>query len=223
MKKILLVDDDEKYRYLIEELLISEGYQITSVGDPVIALDKFKETSYDLVISDLIMGVVDGLQLVSLIKRIDDEVPIIILTGYQNDQKEIAGFDLDIDDYIYKPVSMEVLLKRINARLKSRKIAKSVAELYSKKDNIVINLKERKVYQNNERVVLTAKEYDILVFFLAHKNQVFSREEIIKSVWFNNTHDIDSRTIDTHIKKIRNKMAISSISSVRGVGYEWFE
>lgn len=223
MARILLIDDDDKYLKVIKDLLTLENYQVDDVNDAVVALDKFKENHYDLVITDLIMDVIDGLQLVSLIKRINDATPIIILTGYVGDEKEIAAFDLNVDDYIAKPVSFEILLKRINARLRGKRITNTLNELYSKKDNLMIDLKTRKVYQNEEAIKLTAKEYDILCFFLAHKNQIFSREEIINNVWHNNHINIDTRTIDAHIKKIRSKVNTSSISSIRGIGYEWFE
>lgn len=223
MARILLIDDDDKYRNIIKDLLIMENYQVDDVSDPVIGLDKFKDNSYDLVVTDLMMDVIDGLQLLSLIKRVDDSIPVIVLTGHVSDEKEMAAFDLNVDDYIAKPVSFEILLKRINARLKGKRIASALNELYSKKDNLTIDLKARKVYQNEELVNLTVREYDILCFFLAHKNQIFSREEIINNVWHNNLNNIDVRTIDTHIKKLRSKINTSSISSVRGVGYEWFE
>ncbi|MDL2211820.1 response regulator transcription factor [Erysipelotrichaceae bacterium OttesenSCG-928-M19] len=223
MCKLLLIDDDVKYQQIIKELLNLEGYEVDCVSDPVIGIDMFKSNTYDLIITDLLMDTIDGLQLVSIIKRLNKEIPIIILTGYEDTQKEVEGFDLEVDDYIYKPVSMEVLLKRIDRRLKARKVNNKFEELNSASDDIRVVLKERKVYQNGKRINLTVKEFELLSFFLSNKNTIFTREEILESVWRTNKDIVDVRTIDTHIKKIRGKMAINSINSIRGVGYEWFE
>lgn len=221
LKKVLFVDDDKDYQKIISELLVLEGYDVTTHNNPVEALDDFKVNKYDLVITDLIMNTIDGLQLFSLLKKINPSIPTIILTGHVNDVKEIQGLDVDVTDYIYKPTSVEVLIKRVEKAISKNEVRK--VELTSEKDNIVVNLEKRKVYKDNICIPVTSKEYDLLVFFLSNKDSIHSREEILYKVW-RVTNDItDYRTIDTHIKNIRVKLGITSIISVRGVGYEWFE
>lgn len=223
MSRILFVDDDDKYQKLIKDLLEREGYDVDPANDSTAGVDLFKENSYDLVISDLIMNTLDGLQFVSILKRIDNTIPIIILTGHEDFKKEIEGFDLDIDDYIYKPVSMEVLMKRIGKRIKTKKVAKGQDTLYSEKDNITVKVRERKVFQDDEVIRLTVRGFNLLCFFLNNKNQAYTREELLEHVWRVTDELVDARTVDTHVKKLRQKIRTNSIISVRGVGYEWFE
>lgn len=221
MKKILFIDDDFEYQSVINELLLVEGYEVTLASTAMDGLKLYKENKYDLVISDLVMEKIDGLQLVSLLKRIDPKTPVIILTGHKSDEKEIQGLDLKVDDYIYKPVSMEVLLKRIELTINEK--ADDVEVLESKRDKLVVNLVQRRAYKNDEYIQLTGKEYALLTFFLSNKNIIFTREEILKHVWRITDDIVDLRTVDTHVKKLRAKLDIVSINSVRGLGYEWFE
>lgn len=221
MKKILFIDDDVEYQAILSELLIYEGYDVVVASTPLEGIEKFKDDNYDLVITDLIMNNIDGLQLISLLKRINTQVPVIILTGHTSDQKEIRGFELDIYDYIYKPVSMEVLLKRIERVLKFE--SGSVNKLISRKDKLEVDLENRKVTKNGSDIHLTIKEYSFICFLLSNKNKVFTREELLNKVWHVDESIVDVRTVDTHVKNLRSKLNIESIISVRGMGYEWSE
>lgn len=221
MKKILFIDDDHQYQTIINELLVREGYSVTLAESAYEGLDLFKNNNFDLVISDLVMDKVDGLQLISLLNRVDHNVPKIILTGEHNEKKEVLGLDLDLDDYIYKPVSMEVLLKRIEKTIGNKKIRK--AKLTSEVDEIEIALNKRKVYKSGELVQVTKKEYELLALLLSNKNTVYTREEILDEIWHIDKDLVDPRTVDTHVKNLRFKLDLTCINSIRGVGYEWFE
>lgn len=219
---MLFVDDDPNYQLVIKDLLELEGYQVTVASHAAQGLVLFKENYYDLVISDLKMASIDGLQFLTLLRKIDPMVKVILLTGSNEDQDEINGLNLDVNDYIKKPVSMEVLLKRIEKAIReNRQIIKQ--ELTSESSAILVDLKQRKVYQEGTFIEVTLKEYELLVFLLENKNVVLTREKIIREVWHMSENFVDLRTVDTHIKKIRAKLNLSNIYSIRGVGYEWIE
>lgn len=221
MRKILFVEDDREYQMIINELLVREGYEVVLANSPYEALELFKNDKFNLVISDLIMEKIDGLQLVSLLKRIDAQTPIIILTGDHNDEKEIHGLDLNVDDYIYKPVSMEVLLKRIQKVIEKK--AGRKGSIFSERDDIEVNFSQRKVYKNEIPVQLTKKEFELLGLLISNKNTIFTREELLEQIWHIDDELVDPRTIDTHVKNLRAKLDLTAINSIRGVGYEWFE
>ena len=223
MNKILFIDDDERYQKTVKTLLELEGFKVDAISDPIEAVELFKKSDYDIVLSDLVMNTIDGLQLVSLLRRIKSYVPIIILTGHEDSSKEIEGFNLEVDDYIYKTTLFEVLVKRIKRCIRVKSVDKYSTELRSDRENLLIDLASRKVIQKGEPVQLTFRELELLAFLLRNKNVVLSREEILQSVWHIDEDIVDARTIDTHIKNIREKLKITSISTIRGVGYEWFE
>lgn len=222
MKHILFVEDDPDYQFVIKELLDLEGYEVTLADNAAKGLSLFKNSVYDLVISDLKMMSIDGLQFLSLLRKFDATVKVILLTGSTEDRDEIKGLDLDVNDYIKKPVSMDVLLKRIEKVIEDEPMIQ-IQELMSQSAEIAVNLKQRRVYKNEQLVELTRREYELLVFLLQHKNAVLTREEIIREVWHTNDQLVDLRTVDTHVKKLRSKLHLSNIYSIRGVGYEWVE
>ncbi|MGY3778063.1 response regulator transcription factor [Isobaculum melis] len=222
MKKILFVDDNEEYRLFFKELLIVYHYDVTVASSASEGLEMYKTEFFDLIISDLKMTIIDGLQFLYLIRKMDENAKVILLTSSDEDEDEVKGLELNANDYIKKSASIKVLLKRIEKVL-NESIVFETAELRSSAENIKIDLKTRKVYKNEEEVSLTLKEFSILVLFLRNKNIVLSRELMIKEVWRTNDEFVDIRIIDTHVKRIRAKLFVNCIFSIRGVGYEWVE
>ncbi|MGY3778588.1 response regulator transcription factor [Isobaculum melis] len=221
MDRILLVDDDPDYQLVIKELLELEGYEVSLAESAAQGLILFKSQAFDLVISDLKMVSIDGLQFLSLLRKADHQLKVIILTGSDDDDDEIKSIELNVNDYIKKTTSMKVLLKRIEKVLSEKNTL--VEELFSESEKLRMDLRRRKVYKRNEIVELTFKEYELLLFFMQNKNTILSRERIIQKVWHVNEQYVDSRIVDTQIKRLRAKLRISCIYSIRGIGYEWFE
>ncbi|WP_206911384.1 hypothetical protein IGL98_003348 [Enterococcus sp. DIV0840] len=222
MKRILFVDDDQDYCLFMEELLSLKGYHVTSANNAILGLKFFKEKIFDLVISDLQMVSVDGLQFLSLLREISPDIKVIILTNSDNEDDEYRGLDLNVNEYIKKTVSVKIISKRIEKVLEEDFVPVT-EELFSKNEYIRVNVKTRKIYKNNELVEVTLKEFDLLVLLLKNKNKVLSREKIIKDIWREDFQIADTRVIDTHIKNLRSKLYLTSVYSIRGIGYEWAE
>lgn len=223
MFRILFVDDDIQYQDVIKELLELENYEVITANNAADGLRLFKESEFDLVISDLKMEKIDGIQFLTILRKLNKKVKVIILTGSENDNAEIKCLDMSVNDYVKKPVSLDVLLKRIEIVLSNTNIEASPNRNVSEAGNLEVDTKKRRVYLDGQVVAITTMEYNLLVFFLENRNVIFSREEILRHVWKINENYADLRTIDTHVKKLRAKLKLSCIYSVRGVGYEWVE
>ncbi|MBM7834590.1 response regulator transcription factor [Clostridium sardiniense] len=216
MKKILVVEDDIKINELIIEFLKSEGYEVDSSFDGLSGYSKFKEDNYDLVILDIMMPKLDGYGLCNLIRE-ESDVPIIFLTALSEAEDEIKGFDAMADDYITKPFSFNVLIKRVEAVLRRSEKTNNVKDELSF-GNLNINLNTYKVYIDNKEVEFTLKEFNILNILMKSYPNVVSREMLMDKVWGYDYYG-DMRVIDAHIKNIRKKIDYDYIGTVKGVGY----
>lgn len=216
MKKILVVEDDIKINELIIEFLKSEGYEVDSSFDGLSGYSKFKEDNYDLVILDIMMPKLDGYGLCNLIREKSD-VPIIFLTALSEAEDEIKGFDAMADDYITKPFSFNVLIKRVEAVLRRSEKTNDLKDELSF-GNLYINLNTYKVYIDNREVEFTLKEFNILNILMKSYPNVVSREMLMDKVWGYDYYG-DMRVIDAHIKNIRKKIDYDYIGTVKGVGY----
>lgn len=222
MKKILLVDDSLEFCQFMKEFLETHGLEVLTTQDPMEGITLFRQSMVDLVITDLKMGEVDGLQLMALIQESYPEAKVIILTSSESEEDEFRGLDLKADEYLKKGTSLKIILMRI-LRVLEKENQDSSDVLYSKRENLTVKKRSRQVYKENELVPLTRKEYDLLILFLQNKNRVLSREVIFRSVWNKDSQLVDSRVIATHIKQIRAKLSLTSLFNIRGVGYEWAE
>lgn len=220
MEKILVVEDDKKINELIVEFLKSEGYKVIGSYDGIDGFSKFKENEFDLVILDVMMPKLDGYELCKLIREISN-VPIIFLTALSETGDEIKAFDIMADDYITKPFSFNILIKRVEAILRRTKINKKDNDNSKEKlkfNEITINPNTYKVYVNGEDVEFTLKEFNILKLLMEYYPNVASREFIMDKVWGYDYYG-DMRVIDAHIKNIRKKIVYDYIGTVKGVGY----
>lgn len=217
---ILIVDDESRMRKLIKDFLIAKGYSILEAEDGEKALQIFKENSkkISLILLDVMMPKLDGWSVLRQIRQ-TSKVPIIMLTARGEEQDELFGFELGVDEYISKPFSPKILVARVEAILK--RIQGDIKEI---KDfgGIEIDKEGRTVTVDGKALELSLREYELLVYLVKNKNIALSRDKILNNVW-NYDYYGDSRTIDSHIKKIRHKLGKKGkyIKTIRGVGYKF--
>ena len=215
--KILVVEDDNKIQELIVEFLSYQGYKVDMANDGVEGYEKFKKDKYDLVILDVMMPKLNGYSLCKMIKNLNKQVSIIFLTALDDEESEIKGFDLDADDYISKPFSFNILVKRVEAVLK-RKNKEEKNEDILEFEGLKLDLEKFKSYVDDEEIELTLKEFNILKLMLASYPKVVSREKLIEKIW-GYEYFGDTRVIDAHMKNIRKKIKKDYIKTIKGVGY----
>ncbi|WP_443863327.1 response regulator transcription factor [Fusobacterium ulcerans] len=217
MKKILVVDDEWKIRKLIKDYLVREGYSVDEAGDGEEGLELFFQTTYDIVILDIMMPKIDGWSVCRKIRE-ESQVPIIMLTARADESDQLFGFELETDEYMIKPFNPKLLVAKVKALL--RRDGKIVDKTYLEFGNLVIDTSKREVKLGDVVLELTPKEYDLLYFFIENKGLALSREKILNSVWGWDYFG-DSRTVDTHIKRLRKKIGDNFIQTVRGFGYKF--
>ncbi len=218
--RVLIVDDEKRIREMIREYIsAAEEYQVEEAADGFEALDIFKLKGYDLIILDVMMPKMDGWSVCREIRK-KSSVPIIMLTARGEEYDKLFGFELGVDDYIVKPFSPKELLARIKAII--RRSTKAGEQDYVKIDELEIDFNSRNVYVNGTLKMLTPKEYELLSFFVRNQNHVFNREQLLDSVW---GYDFigDDRTVDTHVKMLRENLEEyrNYIVTVWGVGYKF--
>lgn len=221
--RILIVDDEEGIRGMIREYTSLEGYEMDEAGDGVEALNQLKQHAYDLVILDVMMPKLDGWTVCREIRK-SSQVPIIMLTARGEEYDKLFGFELGVDDYIVKPFSPRELLARMKAIIRrNTKVDQSNAQNDRLDiEGLSIEFSARNVYVNGNAVNLTPKEYELLSFFVRNPNRVFSRDQLLNSVW---GYDFigDDRTVDTHVKMLRESLGDyrKFIVTVWGTGYKF--
>ena len=217
MKKILVVDYEWKIRKLIKDYLVREGYSVDEAGDGEEGLELFFQTTYDIVILDIMMPKIDGWSVCRKIRE-ESQVPIIMLTARADESDQLFGFELETDEYMIKPFNPKLLVAKVKALL--RRDGKIVDKTYLEFGDLIIDTSKREVKLGDVILELTPKEYDLLYFFIENKGLALSREKILNSVWGWDYFG-DSRTVDTHIKRLRKKIGDNFIQTVRGFGYKF--
>lgn len=214
--KILVVDDEYLIRNVIKEYCQNEGYKVDEAANGEEAIDKVYENEYDLIIMDIMMPDMDGYEASKEIKDIKD-IPIIMLSARTEEEDKLNGFNIGIDDYVTKPFSPKELMARIKAVTK-RNSKESIIKL----DNIILNNNTREVTIDNKPVELTHTQFELLYLFLSNPNLVLTREDIINKI-FGFDYEASDRTIDAHIKLLRNKLGKykNYIKTIRKVGYKF--
>ncbi|MDO4383665.1 MAG: response regulator transcription factor [Eubacteriales bacterium] len=221
MKKLLVVDDEDKIREVIKEYAEFSGYEVSEAADGMSAIGLCKLNDYDLIIMDVMMPKLDGFSSVKEIKKIKD-IPVIMLSARGEEYDKLFGFELGIDDYVVKPFSPKELMARVNAVLQRKSGADTSNAQVMKFDGLEVNFAARTITVDGERVNLTPKEYDLLFYLIQNKNIALSRDKLLSDIW---GYDFfgDDRTIDTHIKNLRNNLGPyrNFIVTLRGVGYKF--
>ncbi|WP_314060715.1 response regulator transcription factor [uncultured Vagococcus sp.] len=213
--KLLVIEDDKNFQHLLVSFLESENYQVTAVDDGMEGIMAFEAASYDLVIVDVMMPLLDGYGVSKMIRK-KSKVPIIMLTALSEEKSQIEGFDSGIDDYVTKPLSFTVFLQRIKALL-IRTYGEEVTNVLRFK-KVEVLLDEHRVLMEGQEINLTHKEYLILIELMSRPNQVFTREQLINKVW-GYDHIGNLKIINQHIKNLRKKLGGEFIQSVKNVGY----
>ena len=217
---ILVVDDESRMRKLVKDFLKVKGYHILEAGDGEEALQVFEENKNEinLILLDVMMPKLDGWSVLRQIRQ-TSKVPIIMLTARGEEQDELFGFELGVDEYISKPFSPKILVARVEAILK--RVYGDTKQLKDY-DGIVIDQEGRTVKVDGKPIDLSLREYELLKYLLDNENIALSRDKILNNVW-NYDYYGDSRTIDSHIKKIRHKLGKKGkyIETVRGIGYKF--
>lgn len=217
--KILVVDDEEDIRTILEFNLRKEGYIVKSVENGIEALNKLKTFVPDLVILDVMMPEMDGIEVCREIRQANDFKNVIVtfLTARAEDYSQIAGFDAGADAYIEKPIRPRLLISRVKALLRRKEI-----ETIQPDSSIQIDREKYLVFQDEKEVTLPKKEFELLSLLISRPGIVFTREMIFDEVWGNETI-VGDRTIDVHIRKLREKIGDTRIKTVKGVGYKFEE
>lgn len=222
MGHIFIVDDSKSYCDKIKKILEAEGYSVDSAYDPMEAIVKIAQKKCDLLITDLNMDNVNGIQLVNTLKKLHPKMKTIILTGFPTVETELEALDNYVDGYLQKDINTQLFLKYVETTLtRDKKVTEGI--FYSKAENIECNITSRTLRQHGEEVALSKKEFDILAYFLEHKNQVIAREDLLNEFWDFAYELVDERIIDVHVKELRKKLNLISISTIRGIGYKWSE
>jgi two-component system response regulator ResD len=216
--KILIADDEDRMRRLVGDFLKKQGYLVVEAADGGETLEVLRaEPDIDLIILDVMMPVYDGWTVCREIRK-TSQVPIIMLTARGEESDELFGFDLGADEYISKPFSLKILAARVHALLRRTENIKEVISF----SELVIDKPGRQVYLSGEKIELSPKEFDLLLYLAENEGIALSREQILNAVW-NYDYFGDGRTVDTHIKKLRAKLADKNdlIQTVRGLGYRF--
>ena len=218
--KILVVDDESRMRKLVRDFLVRAGYEILEAGDGEEALDLFyANKDIALLILDVMMPRLTGWDVCREVRE-NSNVPIIMLTARGDEQDELLGFELGVDEYISKPFSPKILVARVEAIL--RRTSQASADEVIEAGGILINKAAHSVLVDGQPVDLSYKEFEQLTYFVENKGIALSREKILNSVW-NYDYFGDARTIDTHVKKLRSKMGEKGelIRTIWGMGYKF--
>lgn len=224
MYRILVVDDEENIREVIKEYAEFEGHQVSEACDGMQAVEMVKNNDYDIIIMDVMMPRLDGYSACKEIRKIK-QIPVLMLSARGEEYDKLFGFEIGIDDYVVKPFSPKEVMARVNAIVKrnsSANTAASPAPETVKFGGLEINFTSRDVYIDGVKANLTPKEYDLLFYLVRNKNIALTRNKLLEEVW---GYDFfgDDRTIDTHIKMLRNNLGPyrNYIVTLRGMGYKF--
>ena len=218
--KILIVDDESRMRKLVRDFFVKKGYLVAEAENGEQALEMFyTDNSISLILLDVMMPRMDGWQVCKEVRE-HSKVPIMMLTARTEEQNELKGFELGVDEYVAKPFSPKILVARVGALLKRVKNVESTAEIHA--GGIVINKSAHMVKIEGEVIDLSVKEFELLTYFVENQKIALSREKILNNVW-NYDYFGDARTIDTHAKKLRSKLGEKGnyIKTIWGMGYKF--
>lgn len=220
--KILLVDDEPDILEILSYNLSAEGYNVFTASNGAEGVAKAKKKQPHLIILDVMMPEMDGIEACEIIRNTKglENTIITFLTARGEDYSQVAGFDAGADDYITKPIKPKVLISKIKGLLRRLKEDDSSTDDIVKVGNIVINREEYKIINNGVELVLPRKEFELLSLLTSKPNKVFKREVILDRVWGNEVV-VGGRTIDVHIRKLREKIGEDHFKTIKGVGYKF--
>lgn len=215
--KVLFLEDEPTIREVLTEYMLISGYHVTGVERGDAAMEQLKEQNFDIAVLDICVPGADGFEVLQFIRTDKKEMAVIMLTALEDEQTQVKAFNLYADDYVIKPVSPIILLKRMETIL--RRTARSEGE-QTKDPGLVLREEAYCAYYQGEKLPLTLSEYLLLQTLMQHPGRVFTREQLILSI-FNEDYIGNDRIIDAHVKNLRKKLPISCIKTVIGVGYQY--
>lgn len=220
--KILIVDDEPDIRELIEYNLKKEGYLVYTASNGQEAVTEAKRVLPDLIILDIMMPRMDGIEACRILRTMNEfkNTFMVFLTARSEEYSEIAGFNVGADDYIAKPIKPRALISRINAILRRNVQAEAEVENKLEVGDLVIDREAFLVFRKGEKIVLAKKEFELLYLLASKPGKVYTRDVILKSIWEDSVV-VTNRTIDVHIRKLREKLGDKYVSTVKGVGYKF--
>mgnify|MGYP001044884916 FL=1 len=218
MQKILIVEDDLDIQDLLKNFLQEVGYETAIARDGMEAISLFSSVHFDLILLDIMLPKIDGFTVCELIRR-QSQVPIIMLTALNGEEEQIKGLDLQVDDYITKPFSMPILIRKIAAVLRRSTMIPDQEHQTIPYKNLILDLDSYSASVNGKSHELTQREFEILQELLLNQGRVLTRQNLLDRLW---KYDFlgDERVVDTHIKNLRKKLGIDFIQTIRGVGYK---
>lgn len=217
MQKILVVEDDPDIQELLNNFLQEAGYETVPAGDGVEAASLFAPGRFDLVLLDVLLPKMDGFAVCELIRK-SSRVPIIMLTALNGEEEQIRGLDLEIDDYITKPFSVPILLRRIAAVLRRSGGMQQEGRKTITYKGLVLNCDDHTAAVNGAVHTLTRREFEVLQELLTNQGRILTRQNLLNKLWRYDFYG-DERVVDTHIKNLRKKLGVEWIRTIRGVGY----
>jgi DNA-binding response OmpR family regulator len=222
-KTVLLVEDEQRLREIVSDYFASEGFEVLEAEDGKQALALFEAQEVDLVVLDIMLPEIDGWSVCRRIRK-ESVVPIIMLTARADEEDTLLGFELGADEYVTKPFSPKVLVARAKTLLKRAKGSVGLEENTLSVSGIEVNKLSRTVTVDGQEVILTHKEFELLVYLMENKGIVLSRQHLLNQLWGYDYYG-DDRTVDTHIKKLRSKLGdrAKHIATVIRVGYKFEE
>lgn len=218
MQKILIVEDDLDIQDLLKNFLQEVGYETAIARDGMEAISLFSSVHFDLILLDIMLPKIDGFTVCELIRR-QSQVPIIMLTALNGEEEQIKGLDLQVDDYITKPFSMPILIRKIAAVLRRSTMIPDQEHQTIFYKNLTLDLDSYSASVNGKSHELTQREFEVLRELLLNQGRVLTRQNLLDRLW---KYDFlgDERVVDTHIKNLRKKLGIDFIQTIRGVGYK---
>ena len=218
MNKILVVEDDLDIQELLQNFLQESGYDITVANDGLEAINLFSDDDFDLILLDILLPKIDGFSVCEFIRK-KSQIPIIILTALNGEKEQIKGLDLQVDDYITKPFSMPVLVRKIAAVLRRASKTSDQEHKTISYDNLILDFDDYSASVNGISYELTQREFEVLRELLLNQGRILTRQNLLNKLWKYDFYG-DERVIDTHIKNLRKKLNITFIQTIRGVGYK---
>jgi two-component system, OmpR family, alkaline phosphatase synthesis response regulator PhoP len=223
MHKVLVVDDEEPILELLKYNLEKEGYDVKTANDGVKAVEIAKKFVPDLVLLDIMMPKMDGVETCRLIRQIPEmqKSYVVFLTARAEEYSEVAAFDVGADDYITKPIKPRALMSRITALFRRDQKQNTPSGIITIGD-LVIDRTSYTIKLKNKEIILPKKEFELLYFLAQNPNKVYTREDLLHNIWGTDVYVL-ARTVDVHIRKVREKIGEDYITTIKGVGYKFSE
>ena len=218
MQKILIVEDDIDIQELLRNFLQEVGYEISIANDGMEAISLFSTIHFELILLDIMLPKIDGFTVCELIRK-QSQIPIIMLTALSSEDEQIRGLDLQVDDYITKPFSMPILVRKIGAVLRRSSMIPEQEHQTIAYKNLVLDMDSYTAVVDGASFDLTQREFEVLRELLLNQGRVLTRQNLLDKLWKYDFYG-DERVVDTHIKNLRKKLGIDFIQTIRGVGYK---